>query len=633
MPAVGTTHHLKLGTEFLMVRPNSYQKRAAPTFGARITTGDSDYNNLSIWQHWVQKCWIGGMGAESWVDDAMFEEATGLDTTVHEKATLSRTLKRGTGANWTLGGSSGIFHHRFIVYKNILYAFVCNDTAIARLYAYTVSTQAWASVTIPATFVGRSIITYDGKLFIGGHIAGVPKLYWATTPGTWNLVTNPAGVSGYVDVMRAYNTKLYVAYGMEVWRMLDDQTWDGTTVFYKVNQNSGSNSLRAMEVHLGFLYMLSENGHLHRTDGNNTFDIWSWDQGTKGQSLRSYDGKLFVGTFEYTDTADVGYGVLYQFTGSAVTELKRWGKDGKATQIGQLIVYNRKLHYGAGSMLGFGGAAGFGIAAYDAVEDAHSIFAYQPDSATYPDSSGVGRDWVVDDLIVFQGRLFCSVRGYGVFFTVDSFRDVLVGSAQYTTHTNGGTLISSLYDAGTPGLEKLWRKFTVYMTLPSANQSFVLSYSTDGGATYTAFASTAGPSPSNGQYVFYLTNIRSTRLKWKIVMKTTVETQTPTLRGVVVAYLPQPEPNWMWDFTIPMADKWELLDDTIETKDTNALIAYFESLYRTQQLVTFIDLDGVTWASAGPGVLIYDMKIIHYDIEQPREADLRITLLETVETY
>jgi hypothetical protein len=632
MPAVGTTHHVKLGNEYLIVRPNSYTKRAAPTFGARIATGDPDYNNLSIWQHWVQKCWIGGMGAESWTDDAMFDEATGLDTTSHEKATLGRNLKRGSGANWTLGGSTDIAFHRLFVYANVLYALVANATTVARLYSYTVSTQAWAAVTLPASFIVRSWGTFDGKLYLGGSISGTPKLYYATSPGTWTLVTNPAGVTQAIYAMRQYNGKFYVAYGTQVWRFKTDLTWDGSTVFYSVAANSGSNYIQAMETHLGFLYMLSQNGHLHRTDGNNTFDIWSWDGQTNGQSLRSYDGKLFVGTYEYTDTADIGYGVLYQFTGSAVTELKRWGKDGKATQMGQMTVYNRKLFYGAGSLLGMGAATGFGIACYDAVEDAHSIFAYQPDTTTYTDASGVGRDWVVDDVIIFQGKMFCTVRGWGVFFTVDTFRDVALGTAQYTTHTNGGTIISSLYDAGTPGLQKLWRKITVYMTMPSANQSFTVSYSTDGGATYTALTTQTGPS-TTGQYVFYLNNIRATRFKWKIVMKTTVETQTPILRGVVVAYLPQPEPNWMWTFTIPVADKWELLDDTVETKNTNTLIAYLEGLYRSQTEVTFIDLDGVTWASNGPGVIIYDMSTVHYDIEQPREADLRITLLETVETY
>jgi hypothetical protein len=642
VPSVGTTHHLKLGNEYLIIRPNSYQKRPAPTFGARITTGDPDYNNLSIWQHWVQKCWVGGMGADEWVDDAMYKDAVGMDTTVHEKITLSRQLKRGSGAGWTIGGKTEIVAERFCVYKGKLYILRTRDspgdTGDSRLYEYNPTTQTWTGLTMPgSSFLARAITTFDGKLFIGGvQTSGtdVAKLYYTTTPGSgYTTVTNPAGISASgVHSMRVYNTKLYVAFSTVVWRLKDDQTWDGSTAFYKVNANSGSNYIAAMETHLGFLYMLSQNGHLHRTDGNNTFDIWSWDGQTSGVSLRSYDGKLFVGTYEYTDTTEVGYGVLYQFTGAAVTELKRWGVAGRYTSIGQMVVYGRRLFYGASGL--FGVRNGFGIACYDSVEDAHSIFAIQDDAVTYADASGTGYDWLVDDVIVFGGKMFCLVRGHGVFFTEDSFKDVERGNAQYTTSTTGGVLTSSLYDGGTPGLEKLWRRVVVYADLPTANTSLTLEYSLNGGVSWTAFTTAVGPSPADGQYTFNMQNITSTRFSYRITLKTTDETKSPVLRGVSVSYLPQPEPNWMWSFSIPVADKWELMDDTVETKNTNTLIAYLEGLFRSQQLVTFIDIDGVTWATNGPGVLIYDLNTVHYDVEAPnREADVRVTLLEAVETY
>lgn len=632
MPSVGTTHHLKLGNEFLIVRPNSYQKKAAPTFGARFSSGNTDYTNLSLWQHWVQKCWIGGMGADDWTDDAMFADALGVDTTVHEKVTIGRTLKRGTGLNWTVGGPTNQAFYRFITFNGVLYCL--GATAIgtqSRMYSYTVATQAWAAVTMPASFVARSITVFNGNMYIGGTITGTPKLYYASAPGTWTLVANPAGVTTSIYAMRNFNGRLYVAFGTLVWRLKTDFTWDGNVVFYTATASSGSNYIQAMENHLGFLYMLSQNGHLHRTDGNNTFDIWSWDGQTTGQSLRSYDGKLFVGTYEYTDTVDVGAGVLYQFTGSAVTELKRWGKIDKSTTIGQMAVYNRRLYYGASGLFGLTG--GFGIAAYDVVEDAHSIWAVQTDTVTYPDASGISKDWLVDDVIVFGGKAFAAVRGWGVFFTEDSFNDVALGLANYTTSTGGGVLNSSMYDAGTPGLQKLWQKVTVYADLPVAGTKLTFAYSIDGGTTYVSTTEQVGPSAAGGQFVFFLNNVRSTRFKWRITLKTTDVTKTPTLRAIVVAYLPQPEPNWMWSFTIPISDKWTLLDGTVEVKSTNALIDYLEGLFRSQTQITFIDIDGIQWASNGPGTMVFDMSTVHYDIGSPREGDIRITLLETVETY
>jgi hypothetical protein len=627
---VGLTHHLQLANEYLMVRSNTYQKKKAPTFGARITTGDPDYNNLSIWQHWVQKCWVGGMGAERWTDPEMFEDDVGLDTTVHEKVSLSRYLDKGVGANWGLGGVGSVFGYKFVVFKDVLYCLVKTDGAVAsRMYSYS-ATAGWTAVVMPGTaFNAHTVVAFDGSLFLGGTEAGVAKLYWADTVGTWSPIANPVNVSNTVTCLGVFNQRLYVSYGPTVWRLKDDLSWDGNTLFYKANANSGSNYISAMEVHLGYLYMLSQNGHLHRTDGNNTFDIWSWDGQTAGVSLRSYDNKLFVGTYEFTDTPDVGFGVLYQFTGAAVTELKRWGKVGKATSIGNMAVYGRRLYYGASSLLGEGN--GFGVAMYDSVSDGHSIYAVQMDTTTYPDASGIGTAWLVDDVFVFGGKLFAATRGHGVFVTQDSFKDAVNGLARYTA---SGLMTSSLYDAGTPGLQKLWQKVMVHCAVPDST-SFTLQYSLDNGANWVNAVNPNNAWVTVGeQHTIHLNNVRSTQFKWRITLASTVSTASPTLRGVVVAYLPQPEPNWMWTFTVPMTYKWELLDGTEETKDTNRLIALFEQAFRNQDLVRFVDIDGKVWASTGPGVLIYDLSVVHYDVETPnREADLRFTILETVEEY
>jgi hypothetical protein len=221
-----------------------------------------------------------------------------------------------------------------------------------------------------------------------------------------------------------------------------------------------------------------------------------------------------------------------------------------------------------------------------------------------------------------------------VFFTQDSFKDVELNLAQYSTSTTGGVLSSSLYDAGTPGLQKLWRRVTIFVDLPASTTSLKVEHSIDGGANWVDDGTDTGATITNSKIDIFLNNVKATKFQWRLTLKTTDETKTPTLRGVVVAYLPQPEPNWMWTFTIPVADKWELMDDTNEVKNTNALIAYLEAQFRGQNLLNFIDIDGVSWATGGAnGVLIYDLTVTHYDVENPREADVRVTLLESVESY
>lgn len=105
---VGTTHHVKINGQFYLVRPGTYRKMPGPMFGARFTTGDPDYNNLSMWQHWAQTCWVGGFGATTWQDDAMFDEGVGIDASQHEVMVLARDLgptsNRDSVGNWDLTG-------------------------------------------------------------------------------------------------------------------------------------------------------------------------------------------------------------------------------------------------------------------------------------------------------------------------------------------------------------------------------------------------------------------------------------------------------------------------------------------------------------------------------------------------
>ena len=645
MPGVGTTHHIQLGGHYYLLKPGSYQRKVAPQFGARFTTGDPDYNNLSIWQHWAQKCFVGGMDAEEWSDDAMYDDGVGVDTTDHEMVRLSRDLLRGVGTNWDVGATSR--PRKFVIYNNKLYCITIPETDVASaLWEYAPGSDGWTSVaTFPASFRAYCVGTFDGKLYVGGKVvAGATSLRFSSgTLTTWTTVTNPAGVTEAVTALKSFQQKLYVAYGAQIWRQKDNQTWDGNVVFYKANLNSESNYITAMEAHLGFLYMLSNNGHIHRTDGNSTFDIWNWDGGTRGVALRSFDGRLFVITYEYTETANTGFGVLYQMSGSAVTQLKRWGKDTEANIIGSLTVHDRRMFYGASNLLGM--QAGFGVAVYDPVEDAHSIVASNSDTTTFPRSGTANSSHCVDDVIFFKGYMFVSVRGHGLFKTqykpLDAKRSVTVGTRTFDmtragggiAPQNGGWLTTSTYDAGTIGLRKLWRKVTIDYSLPSTSTQLYVEYSTNEGQSWTAMGSitTVGNRVSQ---TFTLNNVIANTFKLRITLRSTNQTSSPVLFGFVVSYLPLPEPNWMWTFTIVLSESQQLMDGTTAAVDTEAEVAFLANLYRTKAMVNYIDVDGVSWAaSAQPGTIVYDMTTWMPNLTQPLEAEVQITLLESVEAY
>lgn len=702
---VGTTHHIKLGAYHLMLEQGSYRKRAAPAFGARFTTGDPNYNNLSMWQHWAQTCWIGGMGAPDWIDDAMFDAGVGVDTINHEVAVLARDMGRGA-VGWTVGGDSNRVR-RFAIHLGILYCLNVSGVDDAILYKYTASTDTWAAFK---TFTGKtagSLCSFDGDLFVGTSGTVINRY----NGSAWSTITKPDSLTDVPSMMYAFRERLYVGLGRKIYRLKPDNTWDGSAVFF---DGVGVDTYVDATYHLGFLYFLSANGHVVRTDGNVTFDIWQWDGQVTATGLSSYDGRLFVGTFEYTDDAAIGEGVIYQFSGAAVTELKRWGRIGRATSPGRFTVAHRRLFYGASDLLGISSTyTGFGITCYDSAEDAHSIFASNRNNVTYADGLGNGKSWQVDDVVYYQGYLIASVRGHGLFKTRLQTRDVSRYVATYDTTAagavsgsdNGGWLTSSDYDASTPGLMKLWRRITVHCDLPSTATTVLVSYSLDGGVTWVSagtvkktltgtVARTSGQATLTGTGTnflgelhvgdsivvgadtrtvatitsdtaltvsanwsqtgsgatcvnaatrfaqsFYLENVRGTRLKYKIQLDSTDSTRSPQVRGVIVSYLPQPEPNWAWEFTVLLAEDQELLDGTDRLNiNTAPIFAALEGYWRSQQLVYFQDVDQSEWqTSSRAGVLVTDFTedktFIGPTSDGVHEGRIRLSLLEAVEAY
>jgi len=161
----------------------------------------------------------------------------------------------------------------------------------------------------------------------------------------------------------------------------------------------------------------------------------------------------------------------------------------------------------------------------------------------------------------------------------------------------------------------------------------VVDYSLDNGQTWTA-AGTVSEQVQRKRFNFYLQNKISTSLKLRFTLRSTSNTVTPVIFGWVVSYLPMPDPNWMWSFTIVLSESQTLLDNSVDTVNTESEIAYLEGLFRTKQLTSFTEADGTRWEGTGqPGVLVYDITTNLRDLTQPLEGEVTITLLEAVESY
>lgn len=829
MPGIGTTHHVQIGDYFFLLRQATYRKRPAPLFGPRFTTGDPNYNNLSQWQYWAQTCWVGGFGAETWRDDAMFDEGVGVDATQHEVMTLSRDLGPSTRGTWVLSGNTGQ-PYIFAVYNNTLYCLATHISA-SDLWRYNDgSPGTWTKIK-DFTEAVAWMDSFNGYLVFGDAGTTLNRM---DSSETFTTFAKPSGRTEKAYMMKTYRDHCYFVFGKYVYRLKKDFTWDGSTHFYEA---SDINYINHMEVHLGFLYMSSRNGHILRTDGNNTFDLWQFDNHVVIWGLRSFDGRLFIGAAEEIEGTDSAQAVLYQFSGAAVTELKRWGRVGQDSTPGKLRAFERKLFFGASNLLGMGDEEGFGIAAYDPVEDAFHMFASNRDSVAYtPGTEGVNNR--VDDVMFFKGRLFCATRGWGVFATPWTYKDVTrtqglydntpIGSTAANAR-NGGWYESSDFDAGTPGLLKLWNAITLHIDLPTTACSASVEASVDGGNTwffvgdvykedadiryatelplgsydgtpgstlntdggFETFSGTPGaaiandaalqavldgwddirslPSgsevrventdPDTGTYCLALEQaasptagaqvmvesarfavtggqmyeikartrgqsgnsagaaggvgvrwftaggaeisgvynrtvvgantswrdtsfhrvapenavealigvrntaetgysagndtvlfdnvdmhsidgepLRGTRLKYRVTLRTTDTSRSPQLRGVIVRYLPIPEPNWVWEMTAVLSDKQELLDLTIEEPDNETKVAALRAAFRAQNLVYYRDVNGEEYMEGGrPGVRIDNMEELLPHLGPSSagalEYEVRLTLIEAVDSY
>jgi PKD repeat protein len=630
-------YHARLDALSILIKPYTYHRRAAPQFGARFATGDPDYNSLTFWQHWAQTCWIGGMGQETWQDDSMYDEAVGVDTSLHDRVSLSRDLTQ-NGATWELDGKSN--EREFVVFEDRLYCLQHNrgvgqydPDADAKIYRYVQASDTWELFKTFTGVVARRIYAWNGSLLVGTTADFIHR--WDGT--TWTTIALPAGETGTAYGMCAYRDRLYVGFGRatsgtktsKIWRLKSDWTWDGSTPFF---ENPGEGGfVGRMEVHLGYLYMLTNYASVLRTDGNNTFEIWNFGTDARGAGIISYDGRLFISTMHPDGTDVFSQGGLYVLSGSAMTQLKVWGKVGRYTYPGMtMALHDGRLYYAASDL--FGMQPGFGIAVYDAAEDAHSIFAANSDTTTYPDVEGDGTDYNVGSVAFFGGRLWMSCRRQGVFKTSVSFRDYILSRSQATydlsgtAETNGGWLVSSTFDGGN-AIRKMWRRIRVEAQIPSADTSIEVDYSLDDGTTWVS--TTLALAESHGTEKVYdvmLTDIYARRFKYRVRLATVDADETPVLRSVVVSYMMMPDPQWLWEFVVPVAERQHLLDDTTIDQDPEAILEAFRAMYRDQQIVQFTDIEGSVWE-----VLVYG-----YDEAVPQtirdiEGEVRFTLLEALE--
>jgi hypothetical protein len=245
--------------------------------------------------------------------------------------------------------------------------------------------------------------------------------------------------------------------------------------------------------------------------------------------------------------------------------------------------------------------------------------------------AGSGIGWPVDDIAVAGGYLFLCIGGSGVYRTaatlaqMDQDRSSPTGVCNLSAVPLGpGVVQSSVYEAGKPGVKKVWSSISVDCVIPTGGAiSVELSY--DGGRTWgEAWAVPGGVVRS--VCALNLGGEVSTRMSWRVTLTAADGSATPIVYNVNVGYVLQSSCRWQWEFTVIVAEDLVQLDGGVDGRDATAARHALEASYRAGVPVDFVDIDpAVTYTKS---CLITDFAQNVVVTSDPIESEARLVLLE-----
>jgi hypothetical protein len=126
--------------------------------------------------------------------------------------------------------------------------------------------------------------------------------------------------------------------------------------------------------------------------------------------------------------------------------------------------------------------------------------------------------------------------------------------------------------------------------------------------------------------------VLSPRIQYRVIANSSSSGSTPTIQSVSFWYLPEPEPNWIYDLTVYIAREVLLMDDTVDTQDMDVARQTLMGYLRTQDIFTFTDIESNTVdALMWDANFDYHVPGIAADHGSPYEGMIRLSVLEVAD--
>ena len=505
----------------------AYTRKESPFSLNRYGSGNPTYRDLSFWQYWPQIDWRNGEQQEELNDQGRYYRGENINVTTVSKLELANDMQAygnlPTDVNpiayleMPSGASKGLY---------------CGADD-GKIYKYNSGTNDWdvsydtSEDTILCGSL-RSVGVSNPELLFGLYDSGGSVAYVARmqTDGTWSKVTVHAG-DKRVESIVEYSGKIYFGTGKEgkLYSSTDVSSFVEAEDF---NYPTYPGFIFDLTVYNGWLYAALGGTDDTRTNEYNGgvwwFDDIDWSEmyalsGESPRKLFIYDSVMFIGTANGTihvyNTAT--FDVMYEIENAEIVAFAEW--DGK------LFIAIRNT----GS---------------ETTKDGVYCF----------DRNGLSRMFRVSGteptaLVTYDNDLIVGFES-GVIKKIATGRYVDEGYYQ-----------SSYYDAYLPTVDKLWNSVTVsHDALPNSTQ-FTLYYKFDESGSWVEVSTQA--TVSSKETLFELgDNIASRKISLKLVIKTTDDTVTPTVKSVVVRYILDPEVRYAYSMRLAGSDYMQWQDGT-----------------------------------------------------------------------
>jgi len=573
----------------------SYLSFQAQMFNNRLAQGDRTYDDFAKWWFWAQTDWKNGIkDSMSFEDDARFYLSTNIDVW-SENGAMKLAHKGANDVDFGTASSPISCAGEFEV-GGILKRYVGTDDHPTShkpiLYRYTIGT-GWADISSVQFGTGQNAISRvsarAGILLCGTVGISSTNVFLTRTDTTWTDQTAFLGSTLSLTPMAA---RCFADAAGTLFVFVDDQankTW-ALVKATKANPTANADWTKVMELantsgipvdcveYLGNLYyILNYTGYCELWQFNvvgatatklQTFQNTNVSNaGVSGKLLSLVGGKLII-TIPSNEIWMLSAGALtriflkdpYKKSILSVAEASAYLDSGA-------IVTDNKAWWGN---LMFDGAAFFNTYKPDgdsSAENCKMLFADSLGKHYFSDTVDAKKLWVLDP----NGSLF---KG----------------------DTDKNYLIFSNHDK-ISGVDKMAFGLTLIFNKLVTGQGIVVEYntgefvSTTTGWTALGDASYAADGGAVTQKVLYFPVNTKFKKIWLRVKLVSGGTNTPSVKDVVMTYLPTPDVESEWSIHIDCGDKIELLDKSLEVRRGRELMGSLRYSWRKQEELDFQDVD------------------------------------------